>query len=238
MPSPKSCTSRPCPSHRCQRPLGWQRTKGRGSCGRCLTRQVELDPGLRLAAGLMLVYGSRPHELAVLRLQDFVACKTPSTSVSVRRRSSSRYRSKSRPDRPWPHALSHDLAASAKTTNGYSPPDPRPAGYNLNHDPATPGDRTGPGARPQYRNGSTCDAAAPGHSCQADGHHRSKSCCTARGHVSQSSAQPARWPLALNNLAGTVPRNRVHTRWAYILRKIGSVGVTVCSFSGPCPWSR
>jgi integrase len=36
---------------------------------------VELDPGLRLAAGLMLVYGSRPHELAGLRLQDFVACK-------------------------------------------------------------------------------------------------------------------------------------------------------------------
>lgn len=36
---------------------------------------VELDPGLRLAAGLILVYGSRPHELAGLRLQDFVAGK-------------------------------------------------------------------------------------------------------------------------------------------------------------------
>ncbi|MCT9627385.1 hypothetical protein HWD94_20025 [Pseudarthrobacter equi] len=34
---------------------------------------VELDPGLRLAAGLVLVYGSRPHELAGLRLQDFIA---------------------------------------------------------------------------------------------------------------------------------------------------------------------
>ena len=33
----------------------------------------------------------------------------------------------------------------------------------------------------------------PGHSGQADGHHRSKCCCTARGHVSESSAQPARW---------------------------------------------
>lgn len=33
---------------------------------------VELDPGLRLA-GLVLLYGSRPHELAGLRLQDFVA---------------------------------------------------------------------------------------------------------------------------------------------------------------------
>ena len=36
---------------------------------------VELDPGLRLAAGLILVYGSRPHEIAGLRLQDFVAGK-------------------------------------------------------------------------------------------------------------------------------------------------------------------
>ena len=34
---------------------------------------VELDPGLRLAAGLVLLYGSRPHELAGLRLQDFIA---------------------------------------------------------------------------------------------------------------------------------------------------------------------
>lgn len=34
---------------------------------------VELDPGLRLAAGLVLVYGSRPHEIAGLRLHDFVA---------------------------------------------------------------------------------------------------------------------------------------------------------------------
>jgi integrase len=33
---------------------------------------VELDPGLRLAAGLVLVYGSRPHELTGLKLQDFV----------------------------------------------------------------------------------------------------------------------------------------------------------------------
>lgn len=33
---------------------------------------TELDPGLRLAAGLVLVYGSRPHELAGLRLDDFV----------------------------------------------------------------------------------------------------------------------------------------------------------------------
>jgi integrase len=34
---------------------------------------AELDPGLRLAAGLMLVYGSRPHELTGLRLHDIVA---------------------------------------------------------------------------------------------------------------------------------------------------------------------
>lgn len=33
---------------------------------------VELEPGLRLAAGLVLVYGSRPHELAGLRLHDFI----------------------------------------------------------------------------------------------------------------------------------------------------------------------
>jgi integrase len=33
---------------------------------------VELDPGLRLAAGLVLVYGSRPHELAGLRLHDVI----------------------------------------------------------------------------------------------------------------------------------------------------------------------
>ncbi|WP_024366446.1 site-specific integrase [Arthrobacter sp. TB 26] len=37
-----------------------------------LDPSVELDPGLRLAAGLVLVYGSRPHELAGLRLRDFV----------------------------------------------------------------------------------------------------------------------------------------------------------------------
>lgn len=36
---------------------------------------ADLDPGLRLAAGLLLVYGSRPHELAGLRLQDFIAGK-------------------------------------------------------------------------------------------------------------------------------------------------------------------
>lgn len=36
---------------------------------------MELDPGLRLAAGLVLVYGSRPHELAGVRLHDFVAEK-------------------------------------------------------------------------------------------------------------------------------------------------------------------
>lgn len=34
---------------------------------------VDLDPGIRLAAGLVLVYGSRPHELTGLRLDDFVA---------------------------------------------------------------------------------------------------------------------------------------------------------------------
>lgn len=37
---------------------------------------VGLDPGLRLAAGLMLVYGSRPHETSSL-------AKTPSTSVGT-----------------------------------------------------------------------------------------------------------------------------------------------------------
>lgn len=36
---------------------------------------ADLDPGLRLAAGLILVYGSRPHELAGLRLQDFATGK-------------------------------------------------------------------------------------------------------------------------------------------------------------------
>lgn len=36
---------------------------------------VELDPGVRLAAGLVLVYGSRPHEVAGLRLNDFVVGK-------------------------------------------------------------------------------------------------------------------------------------------------------------------
>jgi integrase len=40
--------------------------------GEVLDPAVELDPGLRLAAGLLLVYGSRPHELAGLRLHDFL----------------------------------------------------------------------------------------------------------------------------------------------------------------------
>jgi integrase len=42
---------------------------------------TDLDSGLRLAAGLVLVYGSRPHELVGLRLQDFVTGKE---SVYVR----------------------------------------------------------------------------------------------------------------------------------------------------------
>ncbi|WP_247046240.1 hypothetical protein [Arthrobacter rhizosphaerae] len=43
-------------------------------CG-VLDPAVELDPRLRLAAGLVLVYGSRPHEVAGLRLSDFVVGK-------------------------------------------------------------------------------------------------------------------------------------------------------------------
>lgn len=61
---------------------------------------VELDPGLRLAAGLVLLYGSRPHELAGLRLRDFVAGED---TIHIRfgpSRSSFRKRSKSRPERP------------------------------------------------------------------------------------------------------------------------------------------
>lgn len=42
---------------------------------------AEMDPGLRLAAGLVLVYGSRPHELVGLRLDDFV---TGEDSVYIR----------------------------------------------------------------------------------------------------------------------------------------------------------
>lgn len=47
--------------------------KRQGLLREVLDPAVDLDPGIRLAAGLILVYGSRPHELTGLRLDDFVA---------------------------------------------------------------------------------------------------------------------------------------------------------------------
>jgi integrase len=61
LPTPSSPKTAALPEDQRQRLLG-----------EVLDPAAELDPGLRLAAGLVLVYGSRPHELAGLRLHDFV----------------------------------------------------------------------------------------------------------------------------------------------------------------------
>jgi hypothetical protein len=81
--------------------------------------------------------------------------------------------------------------------------DPRPSDYNVNHDPVAPCDRTGTGARAQYRHGPTCDAAAPGHSGPADRHYRGKGCCMARGDIGKSGTQ-SRGP------ASELKENRSH----------------------------
>jgi integrase len=162
---------------------------------RVLDSAVELDPGLRLAAGLVLVYGCRPHELAGLRLQDFVAGEE---TIHIR-------------FGPEPLQLPEALEIPARAAIAARSV-ARFGGIGEDHEWLFPGPIHGrpvtsstmtrwlraiglePAPARSTAMGQLAMQLPPRHSGPADGHHRGKGCCMARCDIGQSGTQSPRRP--------------------------------------------